>query len=103
MREIVQLQVGQCGNNIGSRVRDIQNIHKLHIQRRRLIFFCLKFNDIAFFYFNLHAQFWEIIADEHGIDSQGYYRGESVLQEQRLNVFFSGASSQLIPSHTIRK
>ena len=43
MREIVHLQVGQCGNQVGTK-------------------------------------FWEIISDEHGIDPNGEFRGESELQ-----------------------
>ena len=43
MREIVHLQVGQCGNQVGTK-------------------------------------FWEIISDEHGIDPNGEFHGESELQ-----------------------
>ena len=43
MREIVHLQLGQCGNQCGTK-------------------------------------FWEIISDEHGIDPNGEFRGESDLQ-----------------------
>ncbi|KAM8706658.1 hypothetical protein ACLKA7_010857 [Drosophila subpalustris] len=56
MREIVHLQVGQCGNQIGSK-------------------------------------FWEIISDEHGIDPNGYYHGESNLQRERIDVYYNEASS----------
>lgn len=51
MREIVQIQAGQCGNQIG-------------------------------------AKFWEVIADEHGVDGRGNYTGDSVIQLERINVFF---------------
>eukprot|EP00635_Sarcinochrysidales_sp_CCMP3193_P002844 CAMPEP_0118919836 /NCGR_PEP_ID=MMETSP1166-20130328/18761_1 /TAXON_ID=1104430 /ORGANISM="Chrysoreinhardia sp, Strain CCMP3193" /LENGTH=486 /DNA_ID=CAMNT_0006860371 /DNA_START=68 /DNA_END=1528 /DNA_ORIENTATION=- len=57
MREIVSLQVGQCGNAIG-------------------------------------AKFWELIAEEHGIDGQGQYGGEDDLQLQRIDVYFREGSSQ---------
>ena len=50
MREIVHLQVGQCGNQIGSK-------------------------------------FWEIISDEHGIDPNGNYKGDTELQLERINVY----------------
>ena len=40
MKEIVHVQVGQCGNQIGSK-------------------------------------FWEVISEEHGIDSTGTYKGDS--------------------------
>ncbi|XP_041983775.1 tubulin beta chain-like isoform X2 [Aricia agestis] len=56
MREIVHVQAGQCGNQIGSK-------------------------------------FWEIISDEHGIDTTGMYRGENPLQKERLNVYYNEASS----------
>jgi hypothetical protein len=49
MREIVHLQVGQCGNQVGTK-------------------------------------FWEMISDEHGIDPNGEFRGESELQV-RKNMF----------------
>uniref|UniRef100_A0AAG5D109 Tubulin beta chain n=1 Tax=Anopheles atroparvus TaxID=41427 RepID=A0AAG5D109_ANOAO len=52
MREIVHLQVGQCGNQIGSK-------------------------------------FWEIISDEHGIDPTGHYHGDSDLQLERIDVYYT--------------
>ena len=54
MREIVALQVGQCGNQMGSK-------------------------------------FWEVISDEHGVDPIGIYNGESDLQLERINVYFTEA------------
>ncbi|KAF0311871.1 Tubulin beta-1 chain [Amphibalanus amphitrite] len=56
MREIVHIQAGQCGNQIGSK-------------------------------------FWEICADEHGLDPKGYYNGSSDLQLERINVYFNEAGS----------
>jgi len=55
MREIVHLQVGQCGNQIG-------------------------------------AKFWSVIADEHGIDGNGNYKGNDDMQLERINVYFNEAS-----------
>ncbi|EEC14639.1 beta-tubulin, putative, partial [Ixodes scapularis] len=55
MREIVHMQVGQCGNQIG-------------------------------------AKFWDVISDEHGIDSTGSYHGDSNLQLERINVYYNEAS-----------
>ncbi|XP_012567193.2 tubulin beta chain isoform X2 [Hydra vulgaris] len=52
MREIIHVQTGQCGNQIG-------------------------------------AKFWEVISDEHGIDSTGSYNGDSDLQLQRVNVYYA--------------
>uniref|UniRef100_A0A673H1U7 Tubulin beta-5 chain n=1 Tax=Sinocyclocheilus rhinocerous TaxID=307959 RepID=A0A673H1U7_9TELE len=55
MREIVHIQAGQCGNQIGTK-------------------------------------FWEVISDEHGIDAAGNYVGDSVLQLDRINVYYNEAS-----------
>ncbi|XP_034934663.1 tubulin beta chain-like [Chelonus insularis] len=52
MREIIHLQLGQCGNTIG-------------------------------------CKFWEVITNEHGINSDGNWQGESELQKQRLNIYFN--------------
>ena len=49
MREIIQLQIGQCGNLIGS-------------------------------------DFWQLIAAEHGVDHQGYCRGD---MDHHLGIYFS--------------
>ncbi|XP_034934664.1 tubulin beta chain-like [Chelonus insularis] len=57
MREIVHIQVGQCGNQIG-------------------------------------AKFWEIISDEHGIDPNGAYKGDSDLQLERINVYYNVANTE---------
>ncbi|KAL7077097.1 hypothetical protein ACQ4LE_003934 [Meloidogyne hapla] len=54
MREIVHIQAGQCGNQIGTK-------------------------------------FWEVISDEHGIQPDGSYGGESDLQLERLNVYYNEA------------
>ena len=48
-REIVHIQAGQCGNQVG-------------------------------------AKFWEIISNEHGIQPNGEYQGESDLQIERIEV-----------------
>uniref|UniRef100_A0A1I8GZV8 Tubulin beta chain n=1 Tax=Macrostomum lignano TaxID=282301 RepID=A0A1I8GZV8_9PLAT len=56
MREIVHIQVGQCGNQIGSK-------------------------------------FWEVISDEHGIDSTGTYTGDAPdIQLARSSVYYNEAS-----------
>nr|CAO79612.1 beta-tubulin [Fasciola hepatica] len=56
MREIIYIQLGQCGNQMG-------------------------------------AKFWEVIADEHGLGSDGLYRGESDLQMERIHVYFTEATA----------
>ncbi|CAK1600307.1 unnamed protein product [Parnassius mnemosyne] len=61
MREIVHIQVGRCGNQIGSK-------------------------------------FWEVISDEHGIDNEGCYKGDSDLQLERINVYYNeGAAYKYVP------
>ncbi|KAI1733237.1 tubulin/FtsZ family, GTPase domain-containing protein [Ditylenchus destructor] len=36
-------------------------------------------------------QFWEVISDEHGIQPDGSYKGESDLQIERINVYYNEA------------
>jgi len=61
MREIVHVQVGQCGNQVGNK-------------------------------------FWEVVSDEHGIDGNGNYTGDSDLQLERINVYFNEvAGSKYVP------
>uniref|UniRef100_A0A0G4EYT4 Tubulin beta chain n=1 Tax=Chromera velia CCMP2878 TaxID=1169474 RepID=A0A0G4EYT4_9ALVE len=55
MREIVHVQIGLCGNNLGTK-------------------------------------FWEVLSDEHGIDPQGTFRGQSDLQLERINVYYNEAT-----------
>lgn len=40
-------------------------------------------------------QFWEVISDEHGIDSTGQYNGDSDLQLERVSVYYNEASGIL--------
>ena len=61
MREIIHIQAGQCGNQVGSK-------------------------------------FWEIICDEHGLDEEGLYKGDSDLQLERISVYFDeGSGGQYVP------
>ncbi|KAK1864542.1 hypothetical protein I4F81_007088 [Pyropia yezoensis] len=61
MREIVHIQAGQCGNQIG-------------------------------------AKFWEVISEEHGIDSSGAYIGTSDLQLDRAEVYYNeGSGGRYVP------
>ncbi|VDL95675.1 unnamed protein product [Schistocephalus solidus] len=42
--------------------------------------------------------FWEVIADEHGISVDGYYRGDSDLQIERIHVYFTeAAGGRMVP------
>ena len=61
MREILHMQVGQCGNQIGTK-------------------------------------FWEVICQEHGINQNGEYDGDSNLQLERIDVYFKeGSKGKYVP------
>ena len=55
MREILHLQIGNCGNQLGT-------------------------------------NFWRTICQEHGINQNGDYIGNSVLQLERIDVYFKESS-----------
>ena len=78
MREIVHLQAGQCGNQIGAKVSHTEAAPPS---------FCS-----ASSYFLCFSQFWEVISDEHGIDPTGTYHGDSDLQLERINVYYNEAT-----------
>lgn len=43
-------------------------------------------------------QFWEVISDEHGIDPDGIYHGDSDLQLERINVYYNeGTKCKYVP------
>jgi hypothetical protein len=44
----------------------------------------------------IYFQFWETISDEHGIDPNGMYIGDSDLQLERINVYFNEAGGRAI-------
>ena len=46
--------------------------------------------------FLIYFQFWEIISEEHGIDPNGFYNGQSDLQLERINVYYNEASGKLL-------
>ena len=56
MREIIHIQAGQCGNQIGTK-------------------------------------FWETISNEHGIDPQGSYHGNTDVQADCINVYYNHSTS----------
>ena len=61
MREIVHIQTGQCGNQIGQK-------------------------------------FWEIITDEHGMDSDGIPDSDqNEIQAERLDVYYNEGQGRYIP------
>jgi len=39
------------------------------------------------------AKFWEVVAEEHGIDKTGIWNGDSNLQLERLNVYFNESNT----------
>jgi tubulin beta len=55
MREILHIQAGQCGNQIG-------------------------------------CKFWETISEEHGIQPDGAYKGDSDTQLERIDVYYTEAN-----------
>lgn len=44
-------------------------------------------------YFNrlcvISLQFWEVISEEHGIDTVGMYKGATDQQLERINVYYN--------------
>jgi len=61
MREILHLQAGQAGNQIGQK-------------------------------------FWQCISQEHGLDESGAFKGDSELQRERINVYYTeGSSGRFVP------
>lgn len=80
MREIVSIQIGNCGNQVGQKVSS-QII--VHFDVRIVLFSC---------------QFWEIISDEHNINRCGHFYGNNYLPCQRLNVYYeSGPRNIFVP------
>ncbi|XP_077999809.1 tubulin beta-4B chain-like [Glandiceps talaboti] len=44
------------------------------------------------------SKFWEVISDEHGIDNSGSYRGDSIVQLERINVYYNeGSTGKYVP------
>ncbi|CAE7354450.1 unnamed protein product, partial [Symbiodinium microadriaticum] len=72
MRELVHVQGGQCGNQIGAKFWEVHRVAGFlqdSVDRRNVV-----------------------IADEHGIDPTGTYHGDSDLQLERINVYFNEAT-----------
>ena len=98
MREIVHLQAGQCGNQIGQKFWEV----------RQMNYFSSIFSDhIIIVYINctpcnqqvsdlqhlLHLQhlqhLLQVISDEHGISPDGTYAGDLPQQLERINVYYN--------------
>ena len=77
MREIIHLQAGQCGNQIGSKV--ITGV--IICSTRKGFMLLLSFLLVL-----------EAISDEHAVDPTGKYNGDSDLQLERINVYYNEAS-----------
>ncbi|KAG8522051.1 Tubulin beta-2A chain [Galemys pyrenaicus] len=121
MREIVHIQAGQCGNQIGAKAPHLLSraaarpgkrpASPLTLERRvsrgvgsplrvvkgrsRLCAGCgfrASLLEGARLSPVLCAQFWEVISDEHGIDPTGSYHGDSDLQLERINVYYNEAT-----------
>ena len=106
MREIVHLQAGQCGNQIGSKVI----VYKVTLLINIVSSASFGFNCVSsanrtsklqhqllyqiFCFMSSILQFWEVISDEHGIDPTGTYHGDSDLQLERINVYYNEATGK---------
>lgn len=89
MREIVHIQAGQCGNQIGSKVRfyNWKNCYLLNDVWKWISW--ILFDDFFF-------QFWEVISDEHGISPTGNYEGDNANQLERIEVYYNEASGMYL-------
>ena len=90
MREIVHIQAGQCGNQIGSKVRNYIILKKN--QGRHLIYTWIYLIFKLSIYSPIALQFWEVISDEHGINPTGNYEGDNANQLERIEVYYNEAS-----------
>lgn len=96
MREIVHLQAGQCGNQIGAKVSYVEVnfwnfCFTFDARNCRLLSWLILPN-----HFIVLLQFWEVISDEHGIDPTGTYHGDSDLQLERINVYYNEATGKTL-------
>ncbi|CAK0836336.1 unnamed protein product [Prorocentrum cordatum] len=100
MRELVHIQGGQCGNQIGA-IRG----PKVYTTTNSLIPSLYQETGEqeegrwggrnrrgGVYSWGPQAKFWEVISDEHGIDPTGTYHGDSDLQLERINVYYNEAT-----------
>jgi len=95
MREIVHLQAGQCGNQIGAKVRFTGSNFAVKITGAKRSWRCQMVTAVSHQFISKLSflpQFWEVISDEHGIDPTGTYHGDSDLQLERINVYYNEAT-----------
>nr|CAD7603806.1 unnamed protein product [Timema genevievae] len=90
MREIVHIQAGQCGNQIGAKSSLV--CHFVEGVLGQLHGSPLSCHSTRSHLIAVDLWFWEIISDEHGIDPTGAYHGDSDLQLERINVYYNEAS-----------
>jgi len=83
MREIVHIQGGQCGNQIGAKFWEVRCCTWLGTS----VFECIPLNNVA-----LPSPCPQVVCDEHGVDPTGTYHGDSDLQLERINVYFNEAT-----------
>jgi len=74
MREIIHLQVGQCG-----------------------MYYHLQPNTSSWFTYpstgnQIGSSFWTVINEEHGLDTAGAYKGTDDIQRERMNVYYNEAA-----------
>ena len=94
--EIVHIQGGQCGNQIGAkfwevRVEIMPSVNP-HTKSRDGFF-----RQRLFFLIDPTRLSSQVICDEHGIDPTGTYCGDSDLQLERINVYYNEASGGALP------
>ena len=111
MREIVHLQAGQCGNQIGAKFWEVRYslllnlfilllfaiIRKVFSNFKALVSLChatpFMLNWLTgYLSCELTSFFHQVISDEHGVDPTGTYHGDSDLQLERINVYYNEAT-----------
>ena len=84
MRELVHIQGGQCGNQIGAKFWEvISDEHRLAVTGGYVGWLILTFWTAQ------PKPTSQVISDEHGIDPTGTYHGDSDLQLERINVYYN--------------
>ena len=86
MREIVSLQVFQSSHFVAS-ILDIVYYPKYYL-----------IGQVGQCGNQIGAKFWQIVSEEHGITSNGEYKGTTNLQLERVNVYYNeGGDGTYVP------
>ena len=93
MREIVHIQGGQCGNQIGAKFWEVRRQSIVSLQ-----LFLAGGKDL---FRATHPYRPQVVCDEHGVDPTGTYHGDSDLQLERVNVYFNEASGGMSALNSI--